>query len=191
MTEAIHETEIPGMQLQREIGRGASSVVYRALYDGKAFGVKIASGLQGELSADDRRRFRLEGAALARFDNPNLVKVFAVGDQGGTPYIVMELLEGRKMSQLLDSGAIAEPLVVSIGKGIAEALIAVHARGLVHRDIKPANIFFEPNEHAKLIDFGFVLKAGESEARADSAFAGTLRYSAPEQSGGARRPVDA
>jgi serine phosphatase RsbU (regulator of sigma subunit)/tetratricopeptide (TPR) repeat protein len=191
MTEAIHETEIPGMQLQREIGRGASSVVYRALYDGKAFGVKIASGLQGELSADDRRRFRLEGAALARFDNPNLVKVYAVGDQGGTPYIVMELLEGRKMSQLLDSGAIAEPLVRAIGKDIAQALIAVHGRGLVHRDIKPSNIVVEPNQRAKLIDFGFVIRAGEGEAGGEAGFVGTLRYCAPEQAGGLRHPVDA
>ncbi|HWO20866.1 MAG TPA: protein kinase, partial [Kofleriaceae bacterium] len=108
MSEANRQIEIPGMHLQREIGRGAHSVVYRALHDGKPFAIKIASGLGGELSADARRRFRLEGATLACFDNPHLVKVFAVGDHGGVPYIVMELLEGRKMSQLLDSGAIAE-----------------------------------------------------------------------------------
>ncbi|HWO23858.1 MAG TPA: AAA family ATPase, partial [Kofleriaceae bacterium] len=92
---------------------------------------------------------------------------------------------------LLDSGAIAEPLVASIGANIAGALAAVHARGLIHRDVKPANIFVEPGDHAKLIDFGFVLKAGENGVRADGSFVGTLRYSAPEQAGPSNRPVDA
>ncbi|HWO23859.1 MAG TPA: AAA family ATPase, partial [Kofleriaceae bacterium] len=92
---------------------------------------------------------------------------------------------------LLDSGAIAEPLVASIGANIAGALAAVHARGLIHRDVKPANIFVEPGDRAKLIDFGFVAKAGERGVRADGSFVGTLRYSAPEQAGGAKRPIDA
>jgi serine phosphatase RsbU (regulator of sigma subunit)/tetratricopeptide (TPR) repeat protein len=191
MSDVNRQLEIPGLQLQREIGRGASSVVYRAVRDGQSFAMKIASGLHGELSADTRRRFRLEGAVLACFDSPHLVKVFAAGDHDGTPYIVMELLEGRKMSQLLDSGALPEPLVRSIGKDVAAALSAVHGRGLIHRDIKPANIVCEPGEQAKLIDFGFVLKAGESTEHAEGAFVGTLRYSAPEQAGGSKRPVDA
>lgn len=180
---------IPGLALEQELGRGAQGVVYRAIRQNEAFAVKVrhlrsrdADGLSEAL------RFRRESTSLARLRHKNLARIFEVGEEDGSPYIVMEFVAGRPLSELIAEGPLPELQVRRIGRCIAGALAEVSRHGLVHRDVKPKNILVTADGEAKLIDFGFV--ASSRTLGAELEVVGTLRYAAPEQSGGIARPVD-
>src|SRR5688572_9721301 len=97
----------------------------------------------------------------------------------------MELVEGKNLADVLDDGPLAGPALLRLARSLASGLAEIHRRGLVHRDLKPANVMVEPTGDAKVIDFGFAGGAGSGE------LVGNALYSAPEQSGVLKRPVDA
>ncbi|MGH9169837.1 MAG: diguanylate cyclase [Acidimicrobiales bacterium] len=178
---------IPGFELVEELGRGASTAVYRALRGGEEYAVKIQE-LNG---SDDPARigFRREAAILAAIRHPCLAKVFEVGDDGRTSWLAMELIGGRTLAELIDTdGALAEAKVLSVAADVASALAAAHRVGLVHRDVAPRNIVLRADGRAVLIDFGLATQTGTRQA--DDSVVGTVMYSAPEQTGMVRRPVD-
>lgn len=179
---------IPGYRIEEVLGSGATSDVYRASRGGEEYAIKVMKLAAGE-SAGAELRFRREGAALARLNDPALVKVFEVGDAGSRPYLVMECLTGQSLAALLKDGPLTEQVVLGIASSIGGALREVHRHQLVHRDVKPENVIVDPSGKAKLIDFGFALDAVETD-QDSKAMVGTLLYCAPEQSGMLKRPVD-
>jgi len=181
--------QIPHFEVEREIGQGAMSVVYRAMRGGKAFAVKVMRDAETGNSLDATLRFRREAAALARLSNPGLVKVLEAGESDGRPYLVMELVEGEELSSVLQRGALESSVLLRYAKALASALAEVHRRGLIHRDVKPSNIVIDATGAPKLIDFGFVAAAADlMQVRQE--VVGTLLYAAPEQTGMLKRPVD-
>ncbi|NJN53497.1 MAG: serine/threonine protein kinase [Anaerolineae bacterium] len=116
-----------------------------------------------------------EARAAARLSHPNIVMVFDVGEQDDTPYIVMEYVSGRPLSEQkprrMDE-------VIRVARQICAALDHAHQKDLIHRDVKPHNIILIPEGVAKLMDFGLARMLGGDT---DGTISGTISYIAPEQ----------
>ncbi len=175
---SVSALAIPQLELLGEIGRGATSVVLRARRGHQLYAVKIP--IDATSAAKDpalAERFRREAVALARVTHPCLPKVMEVGAVGGTPYIVMELVEGQTLAQHRSGRRLEEARALELACQLAEALAAIHRVGLVHRDVKPDNIVFDGGDGGvRLVDLGFAVEVERSGETA----AGTPRYSAPE-----------
>ena len=142
-------------------------------------------------------RLRQEAEALASLDHPNIVRVFDFNETpSGTPYLVMEYLDGRDLNSILRARRLAPWEVASIVKQIAAALSAAHTRNIVHRDLKPENILVVPGagegeDIIKVIDFGVSKVERAPRVVSDTGLIGTPHYMAPEQAKGQRGQVDA
>src|SRR6202789_4605046 len=105
-----------------------------------------------------RERFLQEARAASALNHPNICTIFDIGEQGGDPYLVMELLEGETLKDRIARGALPAEEIIRYTEEITEALTVAHAKGIVHRDIKPANIFLvamaNGRSQAKVLDFG-------------------------------------
>ncbi|MBI5490865.1 MAG: serine/threonine protein kinase [Deltaproteobacteria bacterium] len=178
-------------RLRERIGCGGMGVVHRAehLQIGRVVAVKI---LRHELAGDRRavQRFQREAVAAGRIGDPHIVQVLDLGrEPGGSPYVVMELVEGRSLRELF---AEAAPLparrAAHLGCQLLAALSAAHARGIVHRDLKPSNVMLvrvddEP-DFVKLLDFGICKFVGDPsmlQLTRAGALVGTPGFMAPEQ----------
>jgi len=142
-----------------------------------------------------RARFLREARAAARIRHPSVVQVFDYGDpEGGTPYIVMELLEGVTLAEeLRKAGPFTVERSLSVFADICAAVEAGHRRGVVHRDLKPNNVILARTDDGggmvKVLDFGIASLAGQPDAPAitgPGAVLGTYSYMAPEQACGAQ-----
>jgi serine/threonine-protein kinase len=144
-----------------------------------------------------RERFLQEARAASALNHPNICTVFDIGAQDGTPYLVMELLEGETVRSRIERGALSSEEIVRYALEISDALAAASTKGIVHRDIKPANIFLVkmPNgkSQAKVLDFGLAKigleERGGWESRTldmtlSGATVGTVAYMSPEQARG-------
>ncbi|MFW5967377.1 MAG: protein kinase domain-containing protein, partial [Persicimonas sp.] len=187
--------DIPGIEILEEVGRGAHSVVFRGRIedDNSPCAIKVRLAGSDEEQSSHDMRYRREAAVLARFHHPGLVHIIEVGQtlDSERPYLVMEYVDGPTLAQEIAESAPFEPdQVVAVARTLASALAEVHRHGLIHRDIKPGNVLVRRDDgQVKLVDFGFVARARREE-RQDQSVVGTLRYSAPEQSGMLQRPVD-
>src|SRR5437762_2840401 len=175
-------TEVGGYRIVAPLGRGATSVVYRAEHVrlGRAAALKLLAPALGE--DDFRERFLRESKLAASLDHPNIVPVYDAGDQDGLLYIAMACVEGSDLRALLvQEGRLPLRRALRIVGQIASALDAAHARGLVHRDVKPGNILVGPGDRALLSDFGVVKELAASGTTRTGSFVGTIAYCAPEQ----------
>jgi eukaryotic-like serine/threonine-protein kinase len=131
-------------------------------------------------------RLYSERAISARATHPGLVAIHATGrSPDGTPYLVMEYLEGRELAHVIGSDTLTVDDIIGFGAQIAAALAALHAAGIVHCDVKPENIFVLAEKawgmpQVKVIDFG-VSRVVDEPLPEDSAIAGTPAYMSPEQ----------
>ncbi len=183
-------------RIVRKIGEGGMGVVYEAWDErlGRAVAIKTIRGT-GE-SEEARNRLWREARSLARVSHPHICQLFDAGEDGGTVFLVMELLEGQSLAGRLASGPLPVPETVGIARQMLEALAALHAVRVVHRDLKPSNVFLTPHG-VKLLDFGLARPAaaappGDAEDTRTAAtftapggFAGTPHYMAPERVDGA------
>ncbi len=176
-----------GFELGARLGEGAFGVVYRArdVRLRRDVAVKL---LRRELVAGEGfvERFEREAQALAALRHPNIVPVYAIGDEGDLIYLVMPFVEGLTLTQYLrQSGPLPIAEAERILGAIGGALTAAHAVGLVHRDIKPDNIMLEgPERHPLLMDFGIAKVGGGGEGvglTSTGMVLGTPLYMSPEQ----------
>lgn len=175
-------------EIQGELGRGAMGVVYRAIDPviGRTVAVKTLRLSQegtGLSHPELLARFQTEARAAGVLTHPNIVVVYDAGEEeGGLYYITMELVEGKSMQALLDSGqAFPLPRVLRIMEQACSALQFAHERNIVHRDIKPANLMLTPDDTVKVTDFGTakILQFGTVQQTAH--VMGTPSYMSPEQ----------
>ncbi len=173
--------EIAGLGELEEIGRGGFGIVYRA-HDpahGRAVAVKV---LRQNLDQGGLARFEREcRAAGALSGHPNIVSIHGSGVTGtGDPYLVMDLLPGGSLAERVRAtGPLTPEAALSLGTGLAGALSAAHAKGIVHRDVKPENVLFSAFGLAHLVDFGIARMASEFETRSGSISA-SLSHAPPE-----------
>jgi serine/threonine-protein kinase len=176
--------------LDRSLGNGGMGEVFVAT--DTTLGRQVAlKRLAPELAEDDasRRRFFREARALGRINDPNVVGVFDVGDDGDRPFLVMELIQGTTLARELDErGRLPTDQAVAIAAGVAGGLAAAHAKGVVHRDVKPSNIFLTEGGEPKVGDFGIAHMEHGTRTLTGTAI-GSPAYIAPEQAMG--QPVDA
>ena len=181
--------------VDRKIGEGGMGVVFAAHDERleRPVALKLMSALVG---SDDtaRKRFWREARAAASVNHPNICQIYEIGDEGGTLFIAMELLDGESLAALLERGPLPLSEAMPIAFGMLAALSAIHGRGLVHRDLKPSNVFVT-RHGVKVLDFGLARHelAGPTmtavEPTGGGLLVGTPRYMAPEQALG--EPVDA
>ena len=130
--------------------------------------------------------FRRESQAAASMSHPNIVNIYDVGREGNIHYIVMELIEGRTLSDYIKAqGAMSYPKVIALSKQIAAALAFAHKNHIIHRDVKPHNVMITPNGTAKITDFG-IAKAVNAATIVDNTdgIIGSVHYFSPEQARG-------
>jgi len=185
-------------RIEREIGRGGMGVVYRAVDTrlGRPVAIKVLP-TETTGNPERQRRFLREAQSASALNHPNIVTIYEVGEDEGTTFIAMELVDGTPLDRLLAQAPLPVATALDYAVQIASALAAAHARGIIHRDIKPANIVVTRDGRAKVLDFGLakLIDLPSTEATITSAptvagvIMGTAEYMSPEQAEG--RPVDA
>ena len=163
------------------LGKGAMGLVYRAVDPllGREVALKVITG--DEVTDEMKERFRIEARAAAALAHPNIVVIFDLGEESGTPYIAMELLKGEDLRSLVTrrrdlSVEECAELMVQVCDGLSYA----HERRIVHRDIKPANIHVCPDGRVKIVDFG-IAKMDSTSLTKTGMVIGTPDYMSPEQ----------
>lgn len=173
--------------IEREIGRGGSGVVFAARLEGRAVALKVP---RDDLIEQDRQRFLREAALLARVAHPAIVEILGSGTfPDGRPYLAMPLLKGVPLSRRIDRGALPVEFAIELFTPLAEAVVHLHAMGIVHRDIKLENVFYiESEARLVLLDFGIAREIGRHPASTQTVavFRGTPATMAPERLFGAR-----
>jgi serine/threonine-protein kinase len=178
--------EIAGCRIEAVAGRGGMGIVYRATQ--LSLGRPVALKLIAPERAGDpgfRERFERESRVAAAIDHPNVIPVYAAGEEAGHLYLVMRYVKGTDLQGLLArERRLPADHVAAIALQVGAALDAAHAVGLVHRDVKPANVLLG-GEHAYLADFGLSQLIG-SDARLTTTghWIGTADFMAPEQFSG-------
>jgi diguanylate cyclase (GGDEF)-like protein len=171
------------LEVISRLGRGAETVVYRVRRHGDEYALKVLSTTDGRRALAAVRR---EAALLGCVGHRLLPRIFEVGQTAAGPYLILEYIDGGPLSQTLRYGRLDEGSAVRLAIDLVGPLTAAHRAGLVHRDVKPDNVIVDPAGTARLIDFGLAARGGAHDDRV----AGTLLYSAPEQTGMLKRPVD-
>lgn len=174
-------------ELFERVGEGGMSVVYKAKDKllNRFVAIKI---LKPEFINDHKfiDSFRRESQAAASLSHPNIVNIYDVGREGNIHYIVMELIEGRTLSDYIKAqGPMPYPKVIALSKQIAAALAFAHKNHIIHRDVKPHNVMITPNGTAKITDFG-IAKAVNAATIVDNTegIIGSVHYFSPEQARG-------
>jgi serine/threonine-protein kinase len=141
--------------------------------------LKVITGT--DVSEEMLERFRIEARAAASLDHPNIVVVYDLGEEGGQPYIAMELLKGRDLRQHVRAqGGVSVRDAAELISQVCDGLSYAHERRIVHRDIKPANVHICPDGRVKIVDFG-VAKMESTALTKTGMVIGTPDYMSPEQ----------
>ena len=170
------------------IATGGMGEVWRAR--DTVLGREVAVKFLKQEYADDasfRTRFAAEARHAAGLHHPNIASVFDYGTLTGTgtPYLVMELVDGKPLSELLAAGRPFDPEQTrALARQAAEGLAVAHAAGVVHRDVKPANLMVTPDGRVKITDFGIARAVDSASITLTGQVLGTPHYLSPEQARG-------
>jgi serine/threonine protein kinase len=209
--------EVAGYEVLGLLGRGGMGVVYRARQLGLDRTVALKMVLTGfQAGPKDLARFRVEAAALARLQHPNIVQIYDVGETAGRPYFVFEFVAGGSLARYLRGTPQPVRSAAQLVDTLARAVHAAHVHGVIHRDLKPANILLRDEREGargesqepspiparlaflvpKITDFGLAkCVGGDGEApdlrgpTVTGDLVGTPSYMAPEQAMVPRQPV--
>lgn len=170
------------------IGAGGMGEVYRARDTrlDREVAIKTVAADLGEATA--RSRLLREARHASSLDHPNICTIHEVGEADGLPYIVMQLVNGRALSECARQGPLPEEQSLDLGLQVARALEHAHARGIVHRDLKSSNVMLTEDGRAIVLDFGLARRLPDGQrtvtettaAFSSGTVAGTLGYMAPE-----------
>ena len=175
-------------EIIEKIGEGGMSVVYKAKDRllNRYVAIKI---LRPEFIKDENfvENFRKESQAAAGLSHPNIVNVYDVGREGNIHFIVMELIDGKSLSQIIEEqGRLDYKDAINIAQQVASALSLAHKNQIIHRDVKPHNILITSSGIAKLADFGIARAVSkESIEEGNEKIMGSVHYFSPEQARGA------
>jgi serine/threonine-protein kinase len=190
LARVAHAVE-PAYDIERELGRGGSGIVYRAMDRRlkRSVALKI---LPPDLAfrSDVRERFLREAETAASLNHPNIVPIFSVDEREGLAWFAMALVEGESIGERVRrTGAASYSEVRRMLREVGDALAYAHARGVVHRDIKPDNILLDAQTGRALVtDFGIArAMTDESRLTATGTAIGTPAYMSPEQCAGDRQ----
>ena len=194
-------TRLGHFEIETLLGAGGMGEVYRAR-DARLDRTVALKILAPELATDPafRARFEREAKAISALTHPHICRLYDIGREDQTEYLVLELVEGETLVDRLERGPLPLRQVLGFGIEIADALEAAHRQGIVHRDLKPANVMVTSGG-IKLLDFGLAkntvgaggqalsqLATAPGTATAQGTIIGTLQYMAPEQVQG--QPAD-
>jgi serine/threonine protein kinase len=193
-------TRLGTYEIVAPLGAGGMGEVYRAL-DTRLQREVAIKGLPDAFASSPERlaRFEREARLLASLSHPNIAAIYGLEDAEGTPYLVLELVEGESLAQRLARGAMPVREALEVAGQVAAGIEAAHERGIVHRDLKPGNVMITPARIAKVLDFGLA-KGGAAEVQSTPELSapptigvsgtaiglvlGTASYMSPEQARG-------
>ncbi len=169
--------------IERELGVGGMATVYQAQHKlvDRPCAIKI---LNASFAQDGvlRERFVREAKHAQRLAHPNVIEIFDQGEtEEGTPFLVMELLEGRTLADEIADGALPMARTLPIAIEMTRALARAHDFEVIHRDLKPENVFILPGDRVKLLDFGIARCAQDARLTNLGEIFGTPQYMAPER----------
>jgi serine/threonine protein kinase/Tfp pilus assembly protein PilF len=186
-----------------KLGEGGMGVVYLAedTHLGRRVAVKFLSSATSD-THHFKARFLREARAASQLSHPHIATIYDYGEtEEGFPFIVMEEVKGKPLSDLLREGELTLARAIEIVEDVASALTEAHEHGIIHRDIKPSNVFINERGQVKVLDFGLAKQINEEHAQADpdartllaihtrsDIVVGTPLYLSPEQAMSA--PVD-
>lgn len=173
--------EIGPYRVVRELGRGGMGVVFEVEREGARHALKLLphAALHGPKALE---RFRREAAVLGRLGHDHIVSVTDTGSSDGSPYLVMELVEGKPLSACIAQLELRQ--AVELARLLALAVQSAHEEGVLHRDLKPQNVLVRPGGSPVLLDFGLGAARDEPSLTSTGDLLGTPRYMAPEQARG-------
>ena len=171
-------------RIVEQIGRGDTGTIWKA-HDAVLDRLVALKVISADVDITDalRARFFREAQAAAQLSHPNIVTVYAMGDDDGQIFIVMELLEGEELKHLIaDRRQLPLEDKLSVMIQVCDGLQYAHEKGIVHRDVKPGNIFILERGLVKILDFGMAHMANaDGRLTRTGLRVGNLRYISPEQ----------
>ena len=179
-------------RIVRRLGRGGMGAVYLA-HDtelDRPVALKVPHILP-EDGPEFLQRFRREARAAAQLTHPHIGRIYDVGQVGGIPYLTMDFIEGRPLSDLIaeHNGLMSERDAARLVRTLALALAAAHAKGVVHRGLKPANVMIRDDGTPIVMDFGLARRDVDERLTVSGAVMGTPAYMPPEQVNGEVRSI--
>jgi serine/threonine protein kinase len=188
--------QIGPYEILGRLGEGGMGEVFRARDARLGREVAIKTLSDDALDPIRRRRFEAEARSASALNHPNIVTIHEIGRAAATPFIVMELVDGRTLRDFLHAGPLSLRRTLDVSAQLADALAAAHEAGIVHRDLKPENVMVSRDGFAKILDFGLACSSGRGRKRRperentvteeipEGCVVGTAGYMSPEQASG-------